>query len=105
MSDLYSFKNLITKMIEVERLTYKEVSSELEYSFNVKGASERSVRRFCNENNISKNFKCSFDQLKSIVKDAAPEVRCKSIRNKLTQQSWDLGLCVDKEVHVTAPVT
>ena len=60
-------------MIEIDRLTYKEAAIQLS-SFNVKGASERSVRQFCNDNNISKNYKCSFDDLKKIVKDSVPEV-------------------------------
>ena len=74
MDDVVS-PEFVAQLVCKRRLTHREVSQELRRRHpDVRGLSEMSVRRYCNEHGIHKTSRLSDGQLDVVVEDAVSKV-------------------------------
>ena len=75
MLALDRFQDFIREKVERDHATHHQISEELTRTFpGERGFSARSVRRFCQENNIHKTSRMSAPEVKSAVQEAVLKV-------------------------------
>ena len=76
MATISSYSSIAEIKTFIDRgLSYEEISSELQFRYPAAGGfSERSVRRFCKENQINKNCTLSQKEKEELIRTSISQV-------------------------------